>query len=257
MRIAVISDIHGNLPALEAVLADIEREGADSMVCLGDLAFKGPMPSECVSRIRALGIPCVHGNTDLMLLTQTDLEPTRPLPPAGAQVAAAQVPYLRWHLDRMSREDLQFLASLPFEHRIEVGGLRVHFVHATPQDCVAAIRPFDEPAALAERVRDLEADWLVMGHIHTPFLFRFARRTLINAGAIGFSLDYDWRASYAVLDLDRRSVSLHRVEYDQQPLLAAARERNFPFGPDWYREALETGFWDPIPWAERHTVDSR
>lgn len=257
MRVAVISDIHGNLPALEAVLADIAREGADSMVCLGDLAFKGPMPGECVARVRSLGIPCVHGNTDLMLLTPTDLTPTRPLPPAGASVAAAQIPYLRWHLDRMSRDDLQFLASLPFEHQAEADGLRIRFVHATPQDCVAAIRPTDEASAVFERVRDLAADWLVMGHIHTPFLFRFARRTLINSGAIGFSLDYDWRASYVILDTERHGVTFRRVEYDRQTLIDVARERQFPFGIDWYREALDSGFWNPIPWAERHTVDSR
>lgn len=254
MRIAVISDIHGNVPALEAVLADSGRQAVDAMVCLGDLAFKGPMPGEAVARIRNLGIPCVHGNTDLMLLTQTNLTPTRHLP-AGTEIPAAQVPYLRWHVERMGSDDLQYLASLPFDHTLKADGVQIQFVHATPQDCVAAIRPLDPPEAVSARVKHLEADWLVMGHVHLPFVFRCSGKTLINPGAVGFSLDRDWRASYAILDTARGAVTLQRVEYDQAAVLETARERAFPFGTEWYREALELGFWDPIPWAERHKVD--
>lgn len=254
MRIAVISDIHGNLTALEAVLKAIDTHAVDAMVCLGDLAFKGPMPGECVARVRSLGIPCVHGNTDLMLLTQTDLCPTRPLP-AGTEVASAQVPYLRWHVERMSHDDLQYLASLPFSHTMEADGIRIRFVHATPQDCVAAIRPGDPTEAVAARVRDLDADWLVMGHIHAPFLYPVSGRKLINVGAVGFSLDRDWRASFAILDTKQQAVTVERAEYDIETVVKVARERGFPFGIDWYREALKTGYWDPIPWDRRHTVD--
>lgn len=240
MRIAVISDIHGNLTALEAVLNDLAGQPYDALVCLGDLAYKGPQPAECVSRVRSLGIPVIHGNTDLMLLTQTDLTPARPLPVAVPDVLA---PYLRWHVERMSGADLAYLASLPFEHYIDADGIRVQCVHATPQDCISIIQPTDPAEQLQARVGSISADWLVMGHIHRPFAFRAAGKQLINTGAIGFSLDGDWRASYAVLDTARRSITLNRVAYDIDKAVAAAREAGFVFDPDVYGENLRNGVW--------------
>lgn len=250
MRIAVISDIHGNLAALEAVLDDIDAQRPDALVCLGDLAFKGPQPAECVTRIRELSIPCVHGNTDLYLLHQAGIAPTRPLP-AGVVLPEDIVPYLAWHIERLSPADLQFLAGLPFEHRLEADGVKLLFVHANPQDCIAAIRPTDPSDAVAAKVKEMGADWLITGHIHTPFLFRHGGKLLINPGAVGFSLDYDWRAAWALLDTQQGTVELHRVEYDRAAAVAAARERAFPFDWKWYAEVLETGFWTLLPFQER------
>jgi putative phosphoesterase len=240
MRIAVISDIHGNLTALEAVLNDLAGQPYDAMVCLGDLAYKGPQPAECVARVRSLGIPVIHGNTDLMLLTQTDLTPLRPLP---AAVPDALAPYLRWHVERLSRADLAYLAALPFEHYIAADGVRVQFVHATPQDCVSIIQPTDPWEQWQNRVGAIAADWLVAGHIHRPYAFRAAGKQLINPGAVGFSLDGDWRASYAMLDTARGSITLSRVAYAIDKAVAAAREAGFCFDPAQYGENLRNGVW--------------
>ncbi|MDB4896706.1 MAG: hypothetical protein JWN15_2968 [Firmicutes bacterium] len=98
MRIAVFSDVHGNLPALTSVLRDIGQRGVAAVVCLGDLAYKGPLPGECVQLLRSLGIPCVYGNTDVALLSVT--AGARALP-ASRAVRAAEVPYLKWHVDRL------------------------------------------------------------------------------------------------------------------------------------------------------------
>ena len=246
LRIAVISDIHGNLPALEAVLKDVAAQSVEATVCLGDLAFKGPMPGECVTRIRELGIPCVHGNTDLMLLQVTDLTPVGTLPDWGRFPTELR-PFLEWHVNRMSRTDLEFLAGLPFSYQME----GVRFVHASPQDCVTGIKPRDDREAITERVLDLDADCLVMGHIHQAFAFRMAGKMLVNAGAIGFSQDRNWRASYAVLDTERGSVSLMRVPYDLEALVTEARARGFCFEPEWYGQILRDGYWPPVPWAEQ------
>jgi putative phosphoesterase len=240
MKIAVISDIHGNLPALEAVLSDLAGQQPDATVCLGDLAYKGPQPSECVARVRGLGIPVIHGNTDLMLLTLTDLTPTRPLPVAVPDKLATS---LQWHVDRLSRADLDYLAALPFDHHMEADGVRIQFVHATPQDCVSILTPTDAYEQIAARVKDVAADWLVMGHIHRPYAFRAAGKQLINPGAIGFSLDGDWRAGYALLDTGRRSITLNRVAYNIEEAVTAARERAFCFDPDQYGEYLRNGVW--------------
>lgn len=237
MKIAVISDIHGNLTALEAVLRDVAGQRPDATVCLGDLAYKGPQPAECTDRIRQLAIPCVHGNTDLYLLHCANIAPTRPLP-EGINLPG----YLKWHVDRLGPENLAYLAGLPFEHRLEADGVRIRFVHANPQDAVAPLRPTSPLEKIQALTTNLDADWLIMGHIHTPFAFRFAGNLLINAGAVGFSLDYDWRASWALLDTSTGAVSLRRVTYSIDDAVTAARDAGFPFGADWYEKALRMGY---------------
>lgn len=255
MRIAAISDIHGNLVALEAVLKDLKRQGADQVVCLGDLAFKGPWPGKCISRVRELSIPCIHGNTDLYLLKAAGLEPTRPLPAGQDQLPPDMLPYLTWHLQHMSREDLHYLAALPFEHRLEADGLTLQFVHACPQDVVAAITPTSPREQITGRLAGTAADWVIMGHIHQPFFIRFGGKSLYNTGAVGFSLDKDWRASYLVLDTARGGAEFHRVEYDIAAAVAGARERGYCFRSDFYEECLRTGWWEPIPWPQQRALD--
>jgi putative phosphoesterase len=237
LKIAVISDIHGNLTALEAVLRDVAGQNPDATICLGDLAYKGPQPAECTDRIRQLGIPCVHGNTDLYLLHCANIAPTRPLP------EDVNMPgYLQWHVDRLGPDHLAYLAGLPFDHRIDVDGVRIRFVHANPQDAVTPLRPTSPLEKIQALTANVEADWLVMGHIHSPFVFRFAGNLLVNTGAVGFSLDYDWRASWALLDTATGSVTLRRVTYSIDDAVAAAEAAGFPFGADWYRKALQMGY---------------
>ncbi|HET7559181.1 MAG TPA: metallophosphoesterase family protein [Limnochordia bacterium] len=255
MRIAVISDPHGNLPALEAVLADVARQGVERTVCLGDLAFKGPFPDECVSLIRERGIPCVYGNTDIFLLTAAGRADGAAAP--GWTLTEDERPYLDWHVARLSSANLEYLASLELQFRLDVAGEPLLFVHATPQDCQSAIRPDDPPERLRARVAGAACRWLVMGHIHEPFLRRFDGKWLINTGAIGFSLDRDWRAAYAIIDPSSGRVEFRRVEYDLESVVRAAEQRAFCFNPAWYGEALRQGWWEPIPYARRRALDAR
>lgn len=210
VRIAVIADVHGNLPALKAVLDDIKGHAVDQTVCLGDLAFKGPAPGQCVRMIQDLGIPCIYGNTDLALLHVAGRSSAPPLPD-GYTVHPDEIPYLEWHLERMTNADLEFLALLPFDDWSEADGQSIHFFHASPLDCHTAIRPSQPLATVTDHLRRSHADWMVMGHIHEPFLFRLGHQLLVNAGAVGFSLDGNWRPSYAVLDTASGTVLHQRV----------------------------------------------
>jgi len=242
MRIAILSDIHGNVPALEAVLADAREQGAEQLICLGDLAFMGPQPGECVARIRDLGIPCIHGNTDLFLLEAAGITPNRPLSlPKGA--LDGMMPTLRWQVERMARADLEFLAALPFSHRMKVDGQTLLFVHASPHDVMAGIRPTMSPDEIRPLLRGEEADWIIVGHVHEPYVFRFEGRWLANPGAVGAPRDGDSRASYAILDTARSSFAVRRVAYDWEAAVAAARERGFFMDPDRYGTYLAQGTW--------------
>lgn len=250
MRIAAFGDIHGNLAALEAVLADLAAARPDAAVCLGDLAFRGPQPAACVARIRAEGVPCIYGNTDQMLLAAVPGEWSARVP-AACRPPEAALPWVRWHSARLAPGDLAFLASLPPEHRLEADGLRLLFVHATPWDCVTPIRPGEPLGAAAPGLAACGADVVVMGHVHCSFAFRAGALQLVNTGAVGFSQDGDGRAAYAVLDTAAGTIELRRVAYPRERAVEAARAAGFCFPPEEYESALRAGVWPDMPWAER------
>jgi len=248
MRIAAFADVHGNLPALTAVLDDIHRESPDISICLGDLAFKGPCPGECIELLMKRAVQCVYGNTDRALLRVAGLlDDNRPV--------GAALPYLEWHLARMSGQALHFLSTLPFECRLDADAVRLLFVHATPEDVGGFIGPFSNEDDARRQVRVMEADWLVMGHLHDPYYFRFGSRRLVNTGAVGFSLDGNWRPSYALIDTRTETVAIKRIGYNVEEAVTLARERDFCFDPDWYGSALRQGYWDPVPYDRRAAID--
>ncbi len=242
MRLAVFGDVHGNLPALEAVLADIDRRSPDTVVCLGDLAFKGPAPSECVALVRERGIPCVQGNTDLYLV---DEALGRPHPvPEGYSFNPDLKLYLEWHLDRLRPEDVDYLKDLPASLESGTGDHRVLAVHGTPGTPWGNIIPGQPLEEVAGAVARATAAAIVMGHTHRALLLRTAGKLLVNAGGVGQSLDGDWRASYVLLDTQGASVEFRRVTYDLDRTVAQARERRFCFSPDWYGQTLRKGSWE-------------
>lgn len=233
MRIAVFSDIHGNLAALEAVLADIRQQRADRLVCLGDLLYKGPWPGECVTAVQASGALCVHGNTDWAVLRAAGrLSDGRPIDPQD---------HLQWHVTRLSPACLDYLEQLPRSQTIEADGQRFLFAHASVADVARAIMPGDSAATLNDLLAGSECDWVILGHTHVPYMFRLDGKRVINTGAVSRSLDGIGRPSYVVIDTVTGSVDHRRVDYDVDRALAAARERQFPFDLGQYERLLRSG----------------
>ena len=252
IKVAVIGDVHGNLPALEAVLDAVRQDDADVTVCLGDLAWKGTFPSECVARIRDLGCRCVCGNGDLYLIAAAGLPVPYAMPEFSAESWRLAGPYLRWHTERLGSQDLDYLAALPFEVRLaDERGRQLLFVHGTPQDCFAGITAGMPADALDQTVTPTGADWLVVGHTHIPLVMSWRKTVIFNPGAIGCSLDGNWHAAYGILDTLTGSTSIKRVPYDVEGTLRAADDRDFCFPKDEYRNALTGGMWTPKPWRER------
>ena len=202
MKVAVFSDVHGNAVALEAVLADIERHGVAQMVYGGDLAFGGPTPEACVARIRALGIPCVRGNTDEWFATGSAAQPDVLRDALG-----------RWVHDTLSAASREFLRTLPFEHRVD----DLLIVHATPWS-VSDLVPRDADQTVLRRVlTEARAAAVVYGHIHMGWIGQVPGMGLVvNTGSVGFPFDGDPHASYAVLTRGPAgwTAELHRVAYD-------------------------------------------
>ena len=207
MRIAVISDIHGNLTALEAVLEDLRSAAPDAVLLGGDLADGGARPAEVLDRVRAQGWRGVLGNVDEMLLrglaVQADAlrAQTTLWDAIQANAAATRA--------ALGEERLAWLAGLPGEVREE--GCAV--VHARPGDCWRAPGIDASEAELAEAYGPLGAAVAVYGHTHVPGVRRLADGlVVVNAGSVGLPFDGDARASYAVVE--NGAATIRRVEYD-------------------------------------------
>jgi predicted phosphodiesterase len=197
MRVAVFSDVHGNPAALEAVLDDIAAQRPEHVICGGDLAFGGPDPEAAVARVKALGVPCIRGNTDEWLTPD----------------AVEREPISDWTRSRLSRASREYLAALPFEYRLD----DLVVVHATPWSISAMIPKGAEAPLLRRVLTEARAAAVVYGHIHQGWIGRVPGLGLVvNAGSVGFPFDGDPRACYVLLEQGAAgwTAELRRVAYD-------------------------------------------
>jgi putative phosphoesterase len=234
-RVAVITDIHGNLPAVDASLAAIEQLGVDGVYCGGDLVGYGPHPNEVRALIAERGIPTIYGNYDYAIardlddcgcayVTQHDRE-------LGQQSVA-------WTLAHTNQGSKDFMRGLPFDLRFELGGQRVRLVHGSPRKVNEYLFE-DKPARTFERIAaGADCDVLVFGHTHKPWIHEYGGVLFINCGSVGKPKDGDPRAAFAILELDdtgRVRASIERVYYDAE---AVAREVEAAGLPGEYAEKL-------------------
>jgi putative phosphoesterase len=234
-RVAVITDIHGNLPALQASLAAIEALGVEEIYCGGDLVGYGPHPNEVCALIRERAIPTIYGNYDYSIardlddcgcayVTQHDRE-------LGQQSVA-------WTLANTDQVWKDFMREVPFDMHFPVGGEDVHLVHGSPRKVNEYLFE-DKPTSLYERLAKAESDRvLVFGHTHKPWIHRYGGVLFVNCGSVGKPKDGDPRASFAILEADDRGpvrASIERVAYDAETV---AREVEAAGLPGEYAEKL-------------------
>ncbi len=208
MRVAIVSDIHGNRRAFDAVLSDLRLVSPDMIVHGGDLAAGGTRPAEIIDQIGELGWPGVRGNTDEMLWDPqrlADYAATAPKLAAILSKVAETIPPTRALL---GEERLRWLGCLPAVHRHE----RFTLVHASPHDLWRAPAPNASDEELQSTYARLSAQVVVYGHIHCSYIRRLQGMTVVNTGSVSQSYDGDRRASYLVLDGE--NLTIRRVEYD-------------------------------------------
>lgn len=217
MRVAVVSDIHGNLTAFEAVLADLRASTPDMILHGGDLAYGGSSPREVIDRIRDLGWPGVVGNADEMLYRPASLADfglPEPLSSALAEMAS-------WASSELGEDRLNWLRELPLEQTRAPMAL----VHASPDDLWRAPQP-EAADAVFDLYLSLNQPIVVYGHIHRPYVRQLRGMTVANSGAAGIPYDGDTRASYLLIHDGRPTI--RRVTYDVDREVARIQTAKLP-----------------------------
>ncbi|MEZ4417098.1 MAG: metallophosphoesterase family protein [Gemmatimonadota bacterium] len=219
MRIAALYDIHGNLPALEAVLDDVRAAGVDEVVMGGDV-LPGPMPAECVERLLGLDLPIrfIHGNGDRAVLQRKRGVESGEYPASLGEV-------MEWNAAQISSAQQAVLEGWPSTVRAEVPGLgRVLFCHATPRndtEIFTALTPAERLHAVFDGV---EADVVVCGHTHMPFERTVGGLRVVNAGSVGMPFG-PAGADWLLLGPD---IDFRHTDYDLEAAAAAVRATAYP-----------------------------
>ena len=235
VRVALISDIHGNLPALEAVLGDLERQSLDRVICLGDVCF-GPQSHECLELVRALGCPVILGNWDSWSIDG--------FPPADDPVGIMLYEIGAWWAKLLTEDDRAFVRT--FAPTLEVpleNGSQMLCFHGSPRsfsDWILATTPDEE---IQDMFAGIDASVLAGGHTHLQMLRRFGRSVILNPGSVGQPFSQWWPqeirvahwAEYGVIDTssERVAFELRRVPFDVDALLELLAGSGMPHSRWW------------------------
>ena len=222
MRIAIISDIHGNQVALEAVLQDFHHQpSVDQMVVAGDLCLNGPCPREVIETVQGLNCVVLQGNVDYEVVTQA--------PDKGEKKRNTAA----WTREQIGQAGIDYLASLPHSHRIANSqGNDLLVVHANPLNLEDAIFPNAPDSTLEHLLGGLDGDIgaVAFGHLHIAYTRSWRHLFLVDVGSCGLPRDEDLRASYAILSWQARSwvAEIRRVAYDVQAVVKQIKTSGIP-----------------------------
>lgn len=225
--VAVITDIHGNLPALQTALARIDQLGIDHVFCGGDLVGYGPHPNEVCALVERRGIPTIYGNYDFAIARDEE--------DCGCAYATAHDRELgqlsvNWTLEHTSEAAKDFMRSLPFDLHFRIADVDVHLVHGSPRKVNEYLFE-DKPPRLYERLAMAERDAvLAFGHTHKSWVHEYSNVLFVNCGSVGKPKDGDPRVAFAVLKPNAGTVevSIERVGYDADAVAAEIRESGLP-----------------------------
>jgi Predicted phosphoesterase len=242
IRIAALSDIHGNLPALEAVRRAVDAARPDYVAICGDLVFNGPDPVATLTLIRELeraGAYVTIGNTDIAV-ADGDFTAAFPWFTEGApdsHLAAAE-----WARDQIGDDGVDYLRRLPWERRLRVGDDLVLFCHASPGSLTDGFPEDLDPVVTIDRISGTDAKVIVCGHTHVPEVREVGWRTIVNVGSAGYVFDGDPSASWALIEIEGGEIKaeIKRTTYDIMAASDAVSARGLP--GDVYRAAtIRTG----------------
>jgi putative phosphoesterase len=225
MNVAILSDIHGNICALNAVLSDIKSLDVSELIFLGDLVINGPSPSEVFQELQILRLACwIKGNTDTWFAEINDeWSPTT----KQEEKLFKTFIYAQNHLDK---ESIDFILDRPEKCAFEIDGVTILAVHGSPRSISEGIGKNLGKNELKTIFSNIEESIIVSGHSHVPYIGKIANKTIFNVGSIGMPLDGDNKASYGIIKIENGNpkCSIRRVTYPISEILAIAQDRGFP-----------------------------
>ncbi len=242
VRIATLSDIHGNAPALQAVRRAVDAARPDYVAICGDLAMNGPDPAGSVDLVRELeaaGAFVIQGNTDLAI-ADADYTAAFPWFTDGAPESYRRA--AEWAHDELGDERVDYLRRLPWERRLRIDDTLVLFCHGSPGSQTDGLDSGLDATVTIERVTKTDARVIVCGHTHLPEIREVGWRTIVNDGSCGYVFDGDPAASWALIEIEGNQVhvEIKRTEYDVMAAAGAVSARGLP--GDVYRAAtIRTG----------------
>lgn len=222
MRVAVISDIHGNQIAFDAVLQDLAQQPAiDQMVIAGDLCLNGPCPRQVLEMIQGLGCPVVQGNVDSEVVNE------------APEKSVKKRTTVAWTREQIGQTGIDYLASLPLSHLVpNAGGTDLLVVHANPLNQEDAIFPNAPDDMLEHLLGTMEPNIgaLAYGHLHIAYTRRWRHLLLADVGSCGLPRDEDVRASYGILSWQDTmwEAEIHRVPYDVKAVVKQIKTSGMP-----------------------------
>jgi predicted phosphodiesterase len=242
VRVAILSDIHGNVPALEAVRAALKKERPDHVIIAGDLVFQGPDPAGVVDAVRdmeASGATIVQGNTDVAV---ADFDYSAAFPWMADGVPDTYRDAVEWAHDALGDERVAWLRRLPSERRLMVDDTMLLGCHASPGSQTQGFDTQLDPTVTIERISRTDARVICCGHTHLPEVRDLGWKLIVNAGSAGYVFDGDPTASWALVDVDGEDVhaEIRRAEFDTMAVANAISARGL--AGDVYRAAtVRTG----------------
>jgi predicted phosphodiesterase len=242
VRLAVLSDVHGNATALEAVRKALKKEKPDAVIVAGDLVMNGPEPSAAIDALRAMesdGATIVQGNTDVAV---ADFDYAAAFPWFTDGVPDAHRAAAEWAHDELGDERLGWLRRLASERRLMLDETMVLACHASPGSQTQGFDSQLDPSVVLERISRTDARVICCGHTHLPDVRDLGWKLIVNDGSAGWIFDGDPTASWALVEIDGATVTaeIRRTEFDTMTVSSAISARGLP--GDVYRAAtVRTG----------------
>jgi len=225
MKVALIGDVHANLPALEAVLAHIQDQGVEAIWNVGDFVGYGAFPNQVVQRLRNENVLSIVGNYDHKVLQfKKKKDKWRKKKQREKYLA------FKWAYENLSKKSRKYLRFLSQEMRMKVEGRRILLTHGSPVSIKEHLTPDTPEKRLRKLAQKAKADVIICGHSHQPFVRQVDDVWFINTGSVGRPDDGDPRACYAILQIESQDLQVHhyRIEYDVERSVAAIREHKLP-----------------------------
>ncbi|MDQ0217478.1 metallophosphoesterase [Peribacillus cavernae] len=227
MRLAFISDIHGNAIALDAVLKDIKEKDVNKIFVLGDLCFRGPEPKRALELVRSLNTEVIKGNADEWVLRGIE----------EGEVTSKAIEMMtkerEWTLSQLDAEDINYLGNLPTEINFEYKDIQIHAFHATQNNLFQVVQPFEDDSEIKQKLMVNDAaDIYIYGHIHKSYIRYVDGKCIINTGSVGLPFDGLNQPSYAIIDICEDGIgiqtSIIRVDYNASNAIKQFKDSDYP-----------------------------